>query len=65
MVLVPGRVLQTSQGGVVMSGWLKRRARVTVAAAHASSEIPLNSDEGILTKSIILASSYFNREELN
>lgn len=57
--------LQTSQGGVVMSGWLKQRPCVIVAIARVSSEIPLNSDEGTLTKSIILASSCFNREELN
>lgn len=64
MLLVPGKIRQASQAGVV-SGWLKGRPSDVVAIAYVSSEIPLNSDEGTLTKSIILASSCFNREELN
>lgn len=65
MLLVPGSISQTLQGSRIMLGWLKRRPCVIVATAYVSSEIPLNSDEGTLTKSIILASSCFNREELN
>lgn len=65
MWLVPGKILQTSQGNAVISGWLKRGPCAIVAIAYVSSEIPLNSDEGTLAKRIILASSCFNREELN
>lgn len=54
-----------SQGGVVVSGWLKGRPSDVVTRAHVSSEIPLNSDKGTLTKSIILALSSFNHKELN
>lgn len=53
------------QGGVVVSGWLKGRPSDVVASVYVSSEIPLNSDEGTLTKSIIHSLSCFNREELN
>lgn len=54
-----------SQGGVVVSGWPQGRPSDVVVSAYVSSEIPLNSDEGTLTKSVILASSCFNCEELN
>lgn len=54
-----------SQGGVVVSGWFKGRPSDVVASACMTSEIPSNADEGTLTKSIILALSCFNREELN
>lgn len=49
MLLVPGKILQASQGGMVMSGWLKRRPCAIVAIAYVSSEIPLNSDGGGLS----------------
>lgn len=65
MLLVLGSISRTLEGSTVMLGWLKRRPCVIVATAYVSSEIPLNSDEGSLAKSIILASSCFNREELN
>lgn len=65
MLLVPGKIRQASQAGVVVSGWLKGRPSDVVAIAYVSSEIPLNSDEETLTTSLILASSCFNREELS